>query len=64
MNRCLKAKIIERFGSQADFSEAIGVHEAIISRVVRGRKILSPETQNLWAKTLKCSSEIFKQNEN
>jgi len=59
MNRSLKAEIVKKFGCQADFSEAIGVHESIISRVVRGRKTLSPETQDLWAKTLGCSPEIF-----
>jgi DNA-binding transcriptional regulator YdaS (Cro superfamily) len=60
MNRKLKARIIEVYGSQADFSEEIGVNETVVSRVIRGRSKLEPEKQVVWAKALKCSrKDIF-----
>jgi plasmid maintenance system antidote protein VapI len=59
MNKKLKAKIIERFGSQADFAQEIQVDESIISRIVRGRRVLSPEDQSKWVKVLKCDPSIL-----
>jgi plasmid maintenance system antidote protein VapI len=49
MNRKLKARIIEVYGSQADFSQAIGVDEARISRIVRNRRKLQAEEMERWA---------------
>ena len=57
MNKILKAKIVERFGTQADFSEAIKMHESDVSRIVRGRKILTLETQRKWASALGCTHQ-------
>ncbi len=59
MNKKLKAKIIEKFGSQADFAQEIQVDESIISRIVRGRRVLSPEDQAKWLKVLKCDASIL-----
>jgi len=60
MNKILKAKIIERYGTQADFSEAIDTDETLISRVVRGRRVLKPRIQKVWAKALGCKpKDIF-----
>ena len=59
MNRKLKAKIIEQFGSQADFAQEIQVDESIISRIVRGRRVLSPEDQVKWCKILECDLSIL-----
>ena len=59
MNRKLKARIVERFGSQADFAQEIQVDESIISRVVRGRRVLSPEDQAMWCKVLKCDPSLL-----
>ena len=62
MNKRLKARIIEVFGTQADFAEAIDDHESNISRVIRGRKVLSKKEQEHWASILKCTpNEIYKQ---
>jgi plasmid maintenance system antidote protein VapI len=36
MNLILKAKIVENYGTQADFAQVIGIDETIVSRVVRG----------------------------
>lgn len=59
MNKKLKAKIVERFGSQADFAQELQVDESIISRIVRGRRVLSPEDQVTWCKVLKCDASIL-----
>lgn len=59
MNKKLKAKIIEQFGSQSDFAQEIQVDESIISRIVRGRRVLSPEDQAEWCKVLKCDPSIL-----
>jgi hypothetical protein len=60
MNKKLKARIYEVFGSQADFSLVAMVDEAKVSRVVRGRKKLSHREQERWANLLGCDpSELF-----
>lgn len=60
MNLLLKVKIIEKFGTQGDFAQVVKEGESLISRVVRGRRLLPPEKQKEWAKALKCSpDEVF-----
>ncbi len=60
MNRKLKARIIEFFGTQADFAVKIKVDETVVSRIIRGRKILSPEDQKKWAEVLESAPrELF-----
>ena len=54
MNRVLKATIIEKFGTQGDFSTVVGEREATVSRVIRCRRSLSPEKQEIWARALGC----------
>jgi len=54
MNKKLKARIIEKYGSQADFAQAIKTDETVVSRIVRGRRTLTPEIQKQWAKVLGC----------
>ena len=62
MNVALKVKIIERFATQADFAMRLGVDDAVVSRVVRGRRQLPKDQQKRWAAALKCkTSEIFNQ---
>jgi len=57
MNTKLKAKIIEKYGTQADFAQVIAADESIISRVVRGRRELDANIQTQWAKVLNCTVE-------
>ena len=60
VNRKLKGKIVEHFGTQSDFSSAIGQDETLVSRVIRGRRQLSIEEQRKWARVLKTKVvEIF-----
>ena len=42
-NLKLKAVIIEKFGSQSNFSQEIKVREPVISRVINNRHSLSQE---------------------
>ena len=64
MNKFLKLKIIERFGSQAEFSMAVNQDESVISRVIRGRRELSAGIKQKWADALGCKPEdIFKDDE-
>ncbi len=61
MNKVLKGKIVEMYGTQADFAFAIGEDETVISRVIRGRRVLDSKKKAKWAKTLKCKpGAIFK----
>jgi transcriptional regulator with XRE-family HTH domain len=63
MNLKLKARIIERFGTQADFAQAMEIDDSIISKIVRGRRQLDPENQYLWAKVLRSTPrELFGRN--
>ncbi|MBW2631054.1 MAG: helix-turn-helix transcriptional regulator [Deltaproteobacteria bacterium] len=63
MNRLLKAKIVEKFGTQGDFAAAIKADEAVVSRVIRGRRELNVESQKKWADKLECRPvEIFQDN--
>ena len=60
MNRKLKARIIEFYGTQSDFAEKIEEDESVVSRVVRARKILTFTDQQRWAKALNCTvAELF-----
>ena len=54
MNLKLKIKIIERFGTQADFAQAVNENESLISRVIRGRRSLADERKKRWAGALGC----------
>ncbi len=61
MNLKLKSAIIGRFGYQVDFAEHLGVTEAVVSRVVRGRRELSKEDQKRWARILGAEpSDLFR----
>ena len=60
MNWLLKKKILEVYGTQADFANAIKTDETLVSRVVRGRRMLSPAIQKIWADVLRCKpKDIF-----
>ena len=62
MNLELKAEIIRRYGSQANFSTALRLDESLVSRVVRGRRTLEPEEQQKWALALgKKPADLFEE---
>ena len=63
MNRKLRIKILEQYDHQADFAQLLGVNEAMVSRVIRGRQALSLQNQKKWADALGCQpEEIFEGN--
>jgi plasmid maintenance system antidote protein VapI len=59
MNRKLRAKIVEVFGTQSDFAQAIDEDETYVSRIVRGRRSLTPERAEKWSEALKCTPRQF-----
>lgn len=61
INKKLKGRIIELFGTQGDFAAEINSDESVVSRVVRRRKDLTPDEQMRWAKALKSDpGDLFK----
>jgi len=56
MNRKLKAKIFEKFGTQYVFSKTVGVHESHVSRVVQGCRALTEAERQEWASLLGTDS--------
>ena len=60
MNLELKAQIVRKYGSQADFAKALRVDEPLVSRVIRGRKELAEKDAKRWAEKLGCDvGELF-----
>lgn len=57
MNLLLKIRIIEKFGFQADFAQAVGEHPSFVSMVVRGRREIDPVRRTKWAKALNRKEE-------
>ena len=57
LNKKLKAKIIELYGCQADFAIELNIDESYISRIIHGRRHLSDEEKERWAKLLKCNMQ-------
>ena len=57
MNWKLKERICEIFRTQIDFAQRIGKSESKVSLIVRGRRVLSPEDKQRWAKLLNCEIE-------
>ena len=56
----LKFKILKKFSSQADFCLVVSEHESKVSQVLRGRRKLSQEEAEKWAKTLDCDPATLK----
>ena len=54
MNKRLKARIIEVYGIQVDYAMALKADESDVSRVIRGRRALSPDAykSEVWEKII------------
>ena len=59
MNKLLRLRIIEIWDNQANFAQELGVSDSIVSGVVRGRRRLSPEMQDMWAQKLQSTPEAL-----
>lgn len=56
-NLKLKAKIIEKYGTQISFSRKLKKHTSFISLVLRGHKNLEDREKRRWARLLKSTPE-------
>lgn len=62
MNRGLRLKIVEHFGSQIAFAHRLKIDPGLVSRIVRGWRALSEKEQIRWAKALDSTpEELFKE---
>ena len=52
VNMALKIRILERFGSQARFAEAVNVRDELVSRVIHGRRAISEDEIKKWSSVL------------
>jgi plasmid maintenance system antidote protein VapI len=52
INKKLKARIFEVFGTQGDYAQQIGEDETLVSKIICGRRTLSSEKKKKWAKAL------------
>ena len=57
MNRKLRAKIIENFGSQQNFAGLIGCYDSRISQIIYGKRNLPVKDRRMWAKLLNTKEE-------
>lgn len=57
MKRKLKARIVELYGTEQKFAEALGVTRQTVSNVVRGRSVPRTAKWDLWANALECPKE-------
>lgn len=56
----LKARIIERFGSQIGFSPVVKINPSKLSMIINGRQPASPEEARSIAQALGCDvRELF-----
>ena len=53
----LKGRIIEMFGSQGKFAEAIGISEVTVSKKLHGKSEFSKHDIELWAGVLHIPSD-------
>ena len=63
LNKPLKARIFEVYGTQVDYALEIGEDETLVSKVICGRRTLSLEKQKIWATALgRNPQDIFSEN--
>lgn len=61
INWRLKELIVERCGSQVDFSMKIGRSQSYVSEIIRGRRPFSDEEKASWAQALDVNPAIIEQ---
>jgi DNA-binding transcriptional regulator YdaS (Cro superfamily) len=54
-----KMAIGQRFGTQKDFAEKLGIKENCVSQILTGRKVLPPKEQSRWAQYLNVKREVL-----
>ena len=48
----LRGRIIEKFGSQGAFAEALGVHQNTVCRKLNGKNAFTRDDMLIWARLL------------
>jgi transcriptional regulator with XRE-family HTH domain len=60
MNMILKISILQKFGRQADFAQATGLGETLLSKIVCGRRSPTDEQKSIIAQKLGVpAGELF-----
>ena len=54
-----KMEIGQRFGTQKEFADKLGIVENHVSQVLTGRKVLPPKEQARWAQALNVKRDIL-----
>lgn len=57
MKRRLKARIVELYGTEGKFAEALGVSRQTVTNAVRGKSIPHPANWTKWAAKLETTTE-------
>lgn len=52
-----RVKIKKKFGFQWKFAKKAGIHESEVSAILSGRRALSDERRETWARLLQCKKE-------
>uniref|UniRef100_A0A6M3XI55 Putative DNA binding, helix-turn-helix domain containing protein n=1 Tax=viral metagenome TaxID=1070528 RepID=A0A6M3XI55_9ZZZZ len=55
----IRARMVELYGNQTGFARAAGVSVARVSRVLRGRRQMTPAERFHWAALLGLDESIF-----
>lgn len=55
----LRGRIVEKYRTQANFAQAIGISKNALSRKMSGKVRLSQEDMMQWAELLDISKESF-----
>ena len=56
----LRGRIVEKYGSQERFAEAIGLSKNSLSKKMNGRTGFSQSDMMLWGKLLSISTDVYK----
>lgn len=56
-NKDLRVKIVEKVGTQEDLAKETGIDEAVISKIVRGKREPTIEQKQLISKVLKSTQK-------
>ena len=59
-NRDIRLAILQAgFDCNADFAQAVGIHESTLSRVLKDRRKLKKDQAKRWVKLLNCDPTIL-----
>lgn len=57
VNKALRARIVEFYGNQCAFAEAVGCTQATVSRVLRGQHLPKKQKAKAWCEALGLAPE-------